>query len=189
MVLCHFPNLILCCSPQVGCHSQDLQNANQFEGMGHELARHELLRASSVHAIYSVWGLDPIIYLAISVLLGGSLHPMAAHFISEHYVTSPDKQETYSYYGPLNMLAFNVGYHNEHHDFPNIPWTKLPELRKIAPEYYDNLAQCDSWVWILWDFLTKRGLGPYSRVKRRQANEDDVGDDMKFSRAQDAKSE
>lgn len=132
--------------------------------------------------IYSVWGMDPIWYLAISVLLGGSLHPMAAHFISEHYVTSPDKQETYSYYGPLNYLAFNVGYHNEHHDFPNIPWTKLPEIRKIAPEFYEDLKVCDSWVWILWEFLTKPGLGPYSRVKRRHANEDSVGDDMKVAK-------
>ena len=61
-----------------------------------------------------------------------------------------------------------MGYHNEHHDLPNIPWTLLPEVRKIAPEFYGQLATVPSWSGILYDFITKPGLGPYARIKRME---------------------
>ncbi|KAJ3218899.1 hypothetical protein HDU67_003538 [Dinochytrium kinnereticum] len=125
-----------------------------------------VIQISVMAAIVYNFGIIPLVYLGVSVLFGGSLHPMAGHFIAEHYVTSPD-QETYSYYGWLNILAFNVGYHNEHHDFPNVPWTLLPELRKIAPEYYD-MPEVKSWTWTIIDFIRKPGMGPYSRIKRHE---------------------
>jgi len=111
-------------------------------------------------------GVKALAYLPISSLIVMGLHPVAGHYISEHYVFRPG-QETYSYYGPLNKLTFNVGYHNEHHDFPYIPGSRLPELRATAPEYYDSLYSHSSWTRTLWLYVTRPSLGGYSRVKRR----------------------
>lgn len=48
------------------------------------------------------------------------------------------------------------------------PLTRVPspQVRKIAPEYYDHLPQHYSWVKVLWDFVSEDSLGPYARVKR-----------------------
>ncbi|KAJ3626741.1 hypothetical protein MTP99_017217 [Tenebrio molitor] len=66
---------------------------------------------------------------------------------------SKKRYETNSYYGPLNWITFNVGYHNEHHDFPYVPGSRLPDVKKIAPEFYDNLPQHNSWTAVLYDFV------------------------------------
>lgn len=113
-----------------------------------------------------IFGWQGIVYLIVCDFIAGSLHPLAGHFISEHYVFY-DGQETYSYYGPLNMLTFNVGYHNEHHDFPSIPGTRLPKLKKLAPEYYDSLYYHKSWLKVIFKFITDPTIGLYSRVKRK----------------------
>jgi sphingolipid 4-desaturase/C4-monooxygenase len=116
-----------------------------------------------------------LVYLLICDFFAGSIHPMSGHFIAEHYVFK-EGQETYSYYGPLNKLAFNVGYHNEHHDFPSIPGYRLPQLKKIAPEYYDNLAQHKSWTRVIFDFIFKADMSLFSRVKRKPDTMEEVTD-------------
>jgi sphingolipid delta-4 desaturase len=118
-------------------------------------------------AVFYFWGGKALAYLPISSLIVMGLHPIAGHYISEHYVFR-DGQETYSYYGPLNALAFNVGYHNEHHDFPYIPGSRLERLRATAPEFYDSLLAHRSWAAVLWRFVTEPQLGGYSRIKRRR---------------------
>ncbi|KNZ57514.1 sphingolipid delta-4 desaturase [Puccinia sorghi] len=67
------------------------------------------------YLLYKYFGSAALMYLIISSFMAGSLHPCAAHFIAEHYVWNAHggEQETWSYYGPLNVLAYNVGYHNE----------------------------------------------------------------------------
>jgi sphingolipid 4-desaturase/C4-monooxygenase len=125
------------------------------------------------------FGANALVYLIMSSFLAGSLHPCAAHFIAEHYVFDApplaSKQpsnvpipETYSYYGVLNLLTYNVGYHNEHHDFPAIPWSRLPSLHKLAKEFYEPLPQHKSWTMVLWNFILDKQVGLWCRVKRAE---------------------
>jgi len=115
-------------------------------------------------------------YLIISSFLAGSLHPCAGHFIAEHYLFDGLDQETWSYYGPLNILAYNVGYHNEHHDFPSVPWTRLPELRRIAKEFYDPLPSHSSWPMVTVRFIFDSRVGMWSRVRREGKGGTNGGD-------------
>ncbi|CAM9830713.1 sphingolipid delta(4)-desaturase/C4-monooxygenase DES2 [Lampetra fluviatilis] len=115
--------------------------------------------------VYSLWGLKPVVFMVAGTILCMGLHPISGHFIAEHYMFLKG-HETVSYYGPLNWITFNVGYHMEHHDFPSIPGSKLPLVKKMAPEFYDHLPQHTSWVKVLWDFVFDDNFGPYSRVKR-----------------------
>mmetsp|Transcript_103927 Transcript_103927/g.247361 ORF Transcript_103927/g.247361 Transcript_103927/m.247361 type:complete len:333 (+) Transcript_103927:55-1053(+) len=112
-----------------------------------------------------LFGPKVMIWFLGSSFLAGSIHPTAGHFIAEHYVMEGET-ETYSYYGPLNMLTYNVGYHNEHHDFPNVAWGNLPKVRDMAPEFYDNLPRCNSWLGTLLRYIFDDTISPYSRVKR-----------------------
>jgi sphingolipid delta-4 desaturase len=59
-----------------------------------------------------------------------------------------------------------VGYHNEHHDFPSVPWTNLPKLREVAKEYYEPLPSHKSWPYVTYKFITDPSVGMFSRAKR-----------------------
>ena len=111
------------------------------------------------------FGWMSVFYLFFSMMFALGLHPLGARWIQEHYTLDPD-QETYSYYGPLNTVALNMGYHNEHHDFPAIPWNRLPEVRRLAPEYYDTLKYHRSWSKLLVRFIFDPRYSLYSRVRR-----------------------
>ena len=115
--------------------------------------------------ILHFFGFKSLFYLLSGTILAMGLHPMSAHFIAEHYMFDQG-YETYSYYGVWNYLTFNVGYHMEHHDFPYIPGSLLPEVKRLAPEFYDELPQHNSWLMVLWVFLFQKEMGPYARVKR-----------------------
>ncbi|MEK7255265.1 MAG: fatty acid desaturase, partial [Bacteroidota bacterium] len=111
------------------------------------------------------FGWHSLFYLFFSMLFALGLHPVGARWIQEHY-TLDEHQETYSYYGRLNTVCLNIGYHNEHHDFPSIPWNRLPKLRRLAPEYYDNLKSHQSWTKLLLAFIFNPEYTLFRRVKR-----------------------
>ena len=126
-----------------------------------------------VQLVFDVWmvstyGLSPLAWMLLSVLFAGGLHPCAGHFLSEHYgfPHTPPDQETSSYYGPLNRLTWNVGYHNEHHDFPSVPWSRLPTLSRLVP-HYRTLAPSPPWSRIVWDFV----WSDTTRVRRAESSD------------------
>jgi len=124
-----------------------------------------IIFSTDVLIIY-FFGPIAFLYLVFSLFFSIGFHPLGARWIQEHFLVAPP-QETYSYYGPLNIVALNVGYHNEHHDFQSIPWTKLPELKKMAPEFYDNLFYHTSWIKLWLKFLFDPGLSLFSRMLRK----------------------
>tara|TARA_R110000868_G_scaffold64597_2_gene194065 strand:+ start:38358 stop:39302 length:945 start_codon:yes stop_codon:yes gene_type:complete len=104
-----------------------------------------------------------IAYLLFSTFFALGLHPLGGRWLQEHYVFEQG-QETYSYYGPLNLVGFNIGYHNEHHDLMNIPWNRIPRLTKMAPEFYDNLVTHKSLTKVAFDFIRRPDMSPFSRI-------------------------
>ncbi|XP_055525387.1 sphingolipid delta(4)-desaturase DES1-like [Wyeomyia smithii] len=118
--------------------------------------------------VVAVFGYKMLWYMLISSYCALSLHPVSGHLISDHYMFKQGF-ETYSYYGPLNRIHFNVGYHNEHHDFPSIPGSKLPELKQTAPEFYETIPYHTSYLRVFYDFVTDPAIGLYARMKRKTA--------------------
>jgi sphingolipid delta-4 desaturase len=117
-------------------------------------------------AVGSAFGANALLYLFASFWFSvGGLHPLGARWLQEHYTADPS-QETYGYYGILNLVALNIGYHNEHHDFPDIPWTRLPQLKEMAPEFYDGLKTHRSWAALLIKFIFDPEFTLYTRVDR-----------------------
>ncbi len=112
-----------------------------------------------------LWGPRAFLYLLVSFFFSVGFHPLGARWIQEHFVLRED-QETYSYYGPMNRIAVNIGYHNEHHDFPFVPWNRLPAIKALAPEVYDALHSHRSWLRVWKEFLTNDNLSLFSRVAR-----------------------
>lgn len=131
-----------------------------------------------VAAVWYFVGAKAVAFLTASFFFSVGLHPLGGRWIQEHYLTHGE-QETYSYYGPLNVVAFNVGYHNEHHDFPSVPWNKLPQIKNTAPVFYNSLASHKSWTKLWLRFLFDREISLYSRIVRKNRGKVALVDESK----------
>ena len=135
-------------------------------------------------ALLAEWaGAAPFRYLVTSTVFAIGLHPLGARWIQEHFALMPG-QETYSYYGPLNKVSFNVGYHNEHHDIVTIPWSRLPQVRRIAPEFYEGLHAYTSWTALLVRFVRDRNITLFNYIVRPTPGARDQRPQVTTSRAQ-----
>lgn len=152
-----------------------LREIKPFDGW---IAANWIIQIIAMTAIYYFFGPKAFVYLLASFFFSVGLHPLGARWIQEHYLTKGE-QETYSYYGPMNTLAFNVGYHNEHHDFPSIPWNKLPEVKTQAAGFYTSLASHNSWVKLFFRFLFDKEISLFSRVVRNNRGKVALTDDSK----------
>lgn len=130
------------------------------------IALNWLVQIVFVTAITLFIGPKALVFMVLSFFFSVGLHPLGARWIQEHYLTHGE-QETYSYYGVLNRVAFNVGYHNEHHDFPSIPWNRLPQIRNTAPTFYNSLSYHTSWTKLFFRFLFDKEISLYSRIVRK----------------------
>ena len=71
-----------------------------------------------------------------------------------HFHGSRRYQPTASHYGwLLNSFYFNAGLHVEHHDLQSIPWNRMWKLRKLAPEFYENLERIPSFTLLGLQFV------------------------------------
>ncbi len=93
--------------------------------------------------LYQVWSL--------SLFSGRAGITAVGQFLSEHPGDDKDAP-TRSTYWWGNLFLFNIGYHVEHHTFPNVAWSRLPKLRAAAPEVF-NAANSRSYFRFWWDHI------------------------------------
>ncbi|MGB0371270.1 MAG: fatty acid desaturase [Opitutales bacterium] len=105
--------------------------------------------------------------LAGGFAMGAFGHPYAGFWLMQH-MSHPKNgyQPTVSYGGSYlwNWMTFGELYHVEHHDFPNIPFNKIYEVRKIAPEYYEDLWVVDSVCKLSWEWISHTDGTPWMEV-------------------------
>ena len=112
----------------------------------------------SAFVIMSYLGPRHFLLFWCSIFSQFAWHPLNSRAFREHHIMLVTKQPTMSSYSPvMRWLTGDLCLHVEHHDFPNIPNTRVRELRKIAPEFYDSLLSTRT---IAEDMLLMVGVFP-----------------------------
>jgi len=104
------------------------------------------------------FGCGPVLFRMFSSVVGNGPSPLGMRNVQEHYYQRKGQPTTSVYAGIVNTLTFNIGYHVEHHDFSTIPCMRLPKLRKIAPEHYNDLFSYQSYTEVLTRFFSDPGI-------------------------------
>jgi len=120
-----------------------------------------VLAAAAMVVLFAGW--TGFAYLALSSYFAVGPHPTGAHILQEHIIFD-GCYETSSYYGPINAISGNIGFHVEHHDFANVPGSRIADLHRIAAAYYRGRFFHRSRLESLLRFVTDRRIGLDSRV-------------------------
>jgi sphingolipid delta-4 desaturase len=116
-----------------------------------------LINLTTCGLLLAVGGWKPVVYLLASqAFFTGFLHPYCLGWVLgiSHFHGARRYQPTASHYGWfINLVSFNAGLHVEHHDLMTIPWRRLPELRRIAADFYDDLETIPSYTWLALQFV------------------------------------
>jgi sphingolipid 4-desaturase/C4-monooxygenase len=124
--------------------------------------------ATSATAWFGViWllGWPSVLYLLLSTYFATGPHPAGAHILQEHMAFDGGSGMA-SYYGPVNLVSVNLGYHLEHHDMPSISGWRLPALRQMAPEFYSSHHHHRSRLLGMFQFVFDRRIALDSRPIR-----------------------
>jgi sphingolipid delta-4 desaturase len=118
--------------------------------------------------ILFVFGWKSLLYLLISFWMNDSVFILGSMNYLDHWVSDDGIPYTCSHYGMINLINYNIGYHREHHDMPNIPGRYLVLVYKYAKEHYDDERFIVKHMFLpIWNILTAEpGKGLYKHANK-----------------------
>ncbi|MBP0016528.1 MAG: fatty acid desaturase [Cyanobacteria bacterium SBLK] len=103
------------------------------------------------------WGAALYLFWSISIFSGYWGITAQGETIAEHNVCS--NGGTFSTYGWINLFLFNVGYHDEHHTFPQVSWMYLPKVHALASKSFQESDGGKSYFGWWWQWM-RSGFKP-----------------------------